>query len=64
MYSKYGWKLQTTKYDKGTFLLGVNFNTNDEWGTDERESYVCLYLGRVCFVFGKIHYSVDTIQEL
>ena len=55
MYSEYRWKYNVTKYDKGTFLLGLNFNTNDEWGQDERESYICLYLGKVCITFGKYH---------
>jgi hypothetical protein len=64
MYSKYGWKCEVTHYDKGTVLFGLNLNTNDEWGSDERETYICIYLFKRCITIGKYHYTVDTIQEL
>ncbi len=59
MYSKYGWRFEKYSYDRGTFLIGMNFNTNDEWGKDERESYMSIYLGKWSFSFGKFHYTVD-----
>lgn len=64
MYSKYGWKFEISNYDKGTVLFGANFNSNDEWGTEEIEKYVCVYLFKWGIVAGKYHYTVDTIQEL
>lgn len=59
MYSKYGWRFEKHCYDRGTFLIGMNFNTNDEWGDNERESYVNIYLGKYSFTIGKFHYRVD-----
>ncbi|PZT57334.1 hypothetical protein DN757_01370 [Paenibacillus silvae] len=59
MYSKYGWRFESHHCDRGTFLIGVNFNTNDEWGKDERESYINIYLGKWSFTFGKFHYRID-----
>jgi hypothetical protein len=59
MYSKYGWNLERSTCDKGTFLIEVNFNSNDEWGKDERESYLVFYLGKWSFIVGKYHYRVD-----
>ena len=59
MYSKFGWRSEWHCYDKGTFLIGMNFNTNDEWGENERESYICFYLGKYSLTIGKFHYRVD-----
>lgn len=59
MYSKYGWKFEIGDYDTGTVLFGFNFNTNLEWGENERESYVCIYLFKKSVTFGKYHYTVD-----
>ena len=55
MDTKYKWKINMQKYNKGTFLLGLNFNTNDEYGKDERETYICIYLGKFMIIFGKYH---------
>ena len=55
LHRRYCWKFEVTNYDKGTFLLGLNFNSNDEWGRDERESYVCIYLWKKCITVGKFH---------
>lgn len=51
--SNYGWHIETTKYVKGDFLLGANFNTNDGFG--KKESYFCFYLGKFCITVGKFH---------
>lgn len=59
MYNKYGWKIERTDYYKGTFLLGMNFNSNAEWGEDERETYICIYLGKFGLSIGKYHYTTD-----
>ncbi|OUA91636.1 hypothetical protein BK704_34745 [[Bacillus thuringiensis] serovar konkukian] len=59
MYSKYGWKIEKSDYSKGTVLFGCNFNTNDEWGKDERETYVCIYLFKFVITIGKFHYRVN-----
>jgi hypothetical protein len=50
----YGWHIEKSKYRKGTFLIGINFNTNDDYG-DERESYLCVYLGKYSLTIGKFH---------
>lgn len=42
-YKIYGWHTEVTRH-RDEFLLGANFNTNNYW--DERESYVCIYLGK------------------
>lgn len=47
------WKINVQKYEKGTFLLGMNFNTN-VW-SDGREMYLCIYLGKISLVIGKYH---------
>ncbi|PYE51457.1 hypothetical protein DFQ00_102251 [Paenibacillus barcinonensis] len=59
MYSKYGWRIEKHCYDRGTLLIGMNFNANDEWGDNERESYVNIYLGRYSLTIGKFHYRID-----
>lgn len=59
MYNKYGWKLEIGSCDKGTVLFGANFNTNDEWGSDERETYICLYLFKKVITLGKYHYMTN-----
>lgn len=45
------WHIDVFKHMKGTFLLGLNFNTNDELG--EREVYINLYFGRYTISIGK-----------
>ena len=50
---EYGWKVKLEKYSKGTFLLGMNFNTN-VWD-DGREIYLCIYLGKIALIIGKFH---------
>jgi hypothetical protein len=64
LYSKYGWRFERHNYEKGTFLLGIDFNTSDEWGKDEREFYLSIDLGKMSLVFGKFHYRVDSISKL
>lgn len=59
MHSKYGWHIQRNYYDSGTYLFGFNFNTNDEWGENERETYLCVYLFNTSFYIGKMYYTVD-----
>lgn len=59
MYTKYGWKIEKNRYEAGAFLIGANFNTNNEWGNGQKETYVCFYLGKFGFTIGKYHYSVD-----
>jgi len=49
----YKWKIDIQKYTKGTFLLGMNFNTNDDYGKENREYYLCIYLGKFSLVIGK-----------
>ena len=56
MGTKYGWRIEKTNYSEGAVLFGLNFNTNLEWGEDERESYICIYLFKVGFAIGKFHY--------
>lgn len=58
MQNKYGWRIEKCEYDKGAVLFGVNFNTNLEWGENEREAYVCVYLFKIGITIGKFHYRV------
>jgi len=51
----YGWHIQVEKYRKGTYLLGINFNSNTEFGRDRRETYIILYLWKWAIVMGKFH---------
>lgn len=37
------WNCSIYKYRQGTFLLGMNFNTNTDYG--EREVYLIFYVG-------------------
>ncbi|MDO6630506.1 hypothetical protein [Bacillus thuringiensis] len=57
MYTKYGWKFAKYDYDKGTILFGFHFNSNDEWGEDEREVYVSIDLFKIGITMGKFHYT-------
>lgn len=51
----YGYHVEFTKYRKGARLLGLNFNTNDDWFESERESYLCIYLWNAVLTIGKFH---------
>lgn len=55
----YGWMLEIYKYRKGTMLFGLNINTNEDWGTDEGEIYLCIYLFKIAIYIGKYHYSLE-----
>lgn len=52
---RYGWKFELQKYRKGIFLFGCNFNSNDDYGSEERETYICIYLFKIALYIGKFH---------
>jgi hypothetical protein len=45
------WKYSVYKYRRGTFLLGMNFNTNTDYG--EREAYLIFYVGKWSITVGR-----------
>jgi hypothetical protein len=47
----YGWHTQIQ--ERSRFLVGLNFNTNNDLG--KREYYLIFYFGRWNFVIGKFY---------
>jgi hypothetical protein len=60
----YGWAIEITTYRKGTMLFGANFNTNEDYGEEEAELYLCIYLFKIGIYIGKFHhYSLEDSEE-
>jgi len=63
MYTKYGWRIEVSKLEKGSYSFGIYLHSNDDW-RNEREYFLSLCLLKREITFGKFHYNVDSIHKL